>query len=208
LAGRHCTLRTRLAANPVHQRCQAGAVLVRYPDEFQAQPVAGNHVLDDCIGSDLPFRNKKINLGFCGHGPWHCCAEEQPADAQIANAGNIIPALASPVNPHIISSFDSRDESSRIERSGTSGGHKSRWALRNKARSCGDGARDSRPVVDHNGLIESRQSGKYLKWAAGITWSKPGTGRSQLFAAADNEVRLLCVVSWERHCGHSRWSRS
>jgi hypothetical protein len=122
---------TRWTANPVYQRHQARAVLVRYRREFQTQSAAGNHMLHDCFDPDLSFRNKKIKLDSRARAPRTGRREEQSPHAQIADARNIFQSIASPAGPHIVMRFDSRNLSSGIERSYACGCHSSPRALRN-----------------------------------------------------------------------------
>jgi len=131
LVHRHGPQGTRRIANSIYQRHQARAVLVRYSDEFQPHPAAGNHMLHDCFDPDLSFRNKKIKLDSRAHAPRTGCREEQSPHAQVADARNIFQSIASPAGPHVVMCFDSRNLSSGIERSYPRGCHSPPQALRN-----------------------------------------------------------------------------
>jgi len=160
-------------ANPVYQGDQVGAVLVGYRGELQAQAAAGNLMLHDGFGANLSFGNKKINLGASAQLPGDCRGEEQSPHAQIANAGNIFDAFASPADPYVLMGRNARNQSSGIQGSDLCGRHISPRACELSARDFKvkpRGTRLTRTITrrlgTHNPANTLSVRGIYLLWAA------------------------------------------
>jgi hypothetical protein len=154
-----------VGANPIHQGYQAGAILVGYGGEFQAQASAGNVMLHDGFGTDLSLGDEKIKPGSCAQRTRNGRRKEQSAHAQITNPRNIFGPHTSPADPQSLRGFHPRNEPSGIKRPQPSRYHTSPPSLRNCARGRGPARHEA--IVDHNETVATMQSSQYPKRATG-----------------------------------------
>jgi hypothetical protein len=83
----------------------------------------------DRLGADLAFLDEKIEPGFRAHRPWTWCSKKQTSRAQVQDAGNVIPAIAPPIDPDTIRRFDARGMAPRVGRCLRREGHKAPLSL-------------------------------------------------------------------------------
>lgn len=153
-------LSARLVANPLQQGHQVGTILVGYRGELQSQAVTRNMASHHGFGPDVSFLDEKLKLSFRALGLRNWRRQEQPAYTQIGNARNVLSFATAPIDPYVFRRLDPRTRPSRIYRLGQNSTHKSPRALRSRPGSCEAGRKAG---SSNNGLIGSRQSGKYLK---------------------------------------------
>jgi hypothetical protein len=72
--------------------------------------MTGLYMSDDCVGSDLPFLDKKFKPGLCALDRWLSSLDKQTADAQIPNSRSVITSIALPVDPDVAKCLEPRIE--------------------------------------------------------------------------------------------------
>jgi len=60
----------------------------------------------DRAGPDLSLLDKEIDLSCCPHGPGRGCLDKQSPDAEVADAGQVVSAVAPPTNSYAADCFD------------------------------------------------------------------------------------------------------
>lgn len=121
---------------------------------------------------DLSFLNKKIDVGFRAKGRPDWRGEEQTTDAQVANAGNIIHALTTPIDPKVSASLDASSHPSGI-------GQLRQCGCNLSPQSCGprraaEKTNDPPSIANDSRRIRSEQSGKDLTCHARFFGSSAG----------------------------------
>jgi hypothetical protein len=92
-----------MSAQPREQSFEALAVFLAYGEESQAKAAAAGYVADDGVGLDAAFLDQEIKFG--GHALFHFEVrglDEQPVDADIQDAGDIVASVAAPADPNIV----------------------------------------------------------------------------------------------------------
>lgn len=110
------TAGTRWGPKPGKQCCEMRGVLLCQGCELESQSVAGLKMADDRLGPDLAFLDKKVEPGFRAHRPWSWGSKKQTSRAQVPDAGNVIPAITTPIDPNSIRGFDARGMAPRVGR--------------------------------------------------------------------------------------------
>src|SRR5882762_732089 len=124
-AGLLLTAGTREVAKPSKQRCEMRRVLLSHSCEFESQAVTRLNMAHDRLGPDLAFLDKKIEPSFRAHRPWTSwSSKKQTSRAQVQDAGNVIPAITTPIDPDTIRRFDARGMPPRVGRCLRKGRHK------------------------------------------------------------------------------------
>jgi hypothetical protein len=72
--------------------------------------MTGLYMSDDCVGSDLPFLDKKFKPRLCAHDRWLSSFDKQTADAQIPNSRSVVSSTTPPVDPDATKCLDPRLE--------------------------------------------------------------------------------------------------
>jgi len=118
---------------------------------------------------DLPFLNKKIELGFRAQGRGSRRGEEHSTNAQITNAGNVISAPTVPIHPNVVAAgIDTSSHPSGIGWLCQCGCHDSPRCLWARA---AEKTNDPRPSIANNSWqIGSEQSGEDLNCCPSDYW--------------------------------------
>lgn len=94
-----------VGAEPGEHGLEALTILVGDGDETQAQAggsFAALDVTNDGIGFDAAFLNEEVKFG--GHAFFQLevrSLDEEPIDADVEDAGDIVPAIAAPADPDV-----------------------------------------------------------------------------------------------------------
>jgi|SRR6267143_2174372 len=119
------TAGTREVAKPSKQCCEMRRVLLCHGCEFESQTATGLNMPHDRLGADLAFLDEKIEPSFRAHRPWTSwSSKKQTSGAQIQDAGNVIPAITTPIDPDTVRCFDARGLAPRVGRCLRKGRHK------------------------------------------------------------------------------------
>jgi hypothetical protein len=92
-----------MSAQPRKQGFKALAVFLAYGEESQAKPAATFYVADDGVGPDATFLDQEIKFGR--HALFHFEVrglDEQAVDADVEDAGDVVPSVAAPTDPNIV----------------------------------------------------------------------------------------------------------
>jgi hypothetical protein len=118
------TAGTREGPKPSKQCGEMRRVLLCHGCEFESQTVTRLNMPHDRLGPDLAFLDKKIEPGFRAHRPWTWGSKKQTSRAQISDAGNVIPTIATPIDPDTVRCLDARGMAPRVGRCLRRGWHK------------------------------------------------------------------------------------
>ena len=86
------------AAKPFHQIGEMAAIFLTHCGEFQPQSPAGLHMPHNGFGSDLPFFDKKMEVGLRAHSLGLMCQDKQTAGAEIANLRSVVIPVRAPAD--------------------------------------------------------------------------------------------------------------
>lgn len=101
------------AAKPIDQGRQPAMVLFAHGNKFHTEASAGPVVANNGLSADLAFLNEEVKLrfGLGGELPWSLY--EKAARTEVADARNVFPTFAVPVDPDVTRDFDSRIQPAR-----------------------------------------------------------------------------------------------
>jgi hypothetical protein len=94
-------LRVESVAEAAKEGGQAGTVLVGERDELETEAVAGPDVADHGFRSDLALVDQEVDFGGYADCAMGFCFEEQSAEAEVADSGDVFAPVAIPADPYI-----------------------------------------------------------------------------------------------------------